>query len=77
MSQSPTTHVLPLPTTVAVSDRGAVSIEHGSRFVAMSPFSERAKRLTLFFGPGTHVLTADTVADVSDVTVYDIAEALS
>jgi hypothetical protein len=68
---------LALPVSVAVSDRGAVLVEGGTRTVAMSPYSERAQRLTLFFGPGTHVLaTADDVRDLGPATVADLTDAL-
>jgi hypothetical protein len=79
MSQSPTTHTLPaLPITVDVSEMGAVAIESGTLFTAMSRFSERAQRLTRTLGRGVHVIATDAdVAALSDVTVYDIAEALS
>jgi hypothetical protein len=67
-----------LPVTVAVAERGAVLIEAGSRSIAMSPFSERAKRLTLDFGPGTHVIATDVdVADLPTGVADDIADALA
>lgn len=68
---------LPLPTTVAISERG-VTIESPTRTVAMSRFSERAKRLTLDYGPGTYVLRTTTdVADLPASVLADITEALS
>jgi predicted amidohydrolase len=77
MSQSPTTHTLPLPVTIDVTDRG-VSIDAGTRTVAMSRFSARAQRLTVALGRGVHVIATDAdAAALSDVTVYDVAEALS
>ena len=63
---------LHLPLAVAVSERGAVTIDSGSRTVAMSPFSERAKRLTLDFGPGTFVFA--TQRDVEDLPVHTLTE---
>jgi hypothetical protein len=59
------TTYLPHPITVAVSERGAVTVEVATRTVAMSPFSERAKSLTLEFGPGTHMIR--TEQDVEDL----------
>lgn len=78
MSQSPTTHTLPaLPVTVTVTANG-VTVESSTRVVAMSRFSDRARRLALDLGVGAHVIATDTdVADLGDVTVYDIAEALA
>ena len=76
MSQSPTTHTLPLPVSVIVTANG-VTVETATRVVGMSRFSARAQRLALDLGAGVHLITADTVSDVSDVTVYDLAEALS
>ena len=67
-----------LPVTVAVSERGAVLIESGTRTVAMSPFSERARRLTLDFGPGTYVLGTDVdVEDLPTTVADDLADALA
>ena len=77
MSQSPTTHVLNLPVTVDVSPSGGITVESGSRFTAMSRFTERAQREAQSLGHGVHVITDANVADVADVTVYDLAEALS
>lgn len=79
MSQSPTTHTLPaLPITVTVDVMGGVLIDAGARVIAMSRFSNRAQRLALDFGAGAHVIaTEDDIADLSDLAVYDIAEALA
>jgi hypothetical protein len=76
MSNSPTP-TLPLPVTVSVAANGAVSIESPTRVVGMSPFSERAQRLTRAFGQGDHTLRTDAdVAAIAD-RAADIAEALS
>jgi hypothetical protein len=72
------TAALPLPLTVTVAPNGAVSIESGTRTIAMSPFSERARRLTLDFGPGTHgIATAIDVEDLPTGVADDLADALA
>jgi hypothetical protein len=66
-----------LPVTVTVAERGAVVVESATRVLAMSPFSERARRLTLDFGPGEHVIATDVdIADLPTGVADDIADAL-
>jgi hypothetical protein len=70
--------LLPLPVTITVAERGAVTVESPSRVLAMSPFSERARRLALDFGPGEHVIaTATDVADLPTGVEADLADALA
>jgi hypothetical protein len=72
------TLALALPVTVFVTDRGAVTVENATRVVGMSPFSERAGRLTLAFGPGVHILEdAVDVAALDAVTASDVADCLA
>jgi hypothetical protein len=67
-----------LPLTVAVAERGAVTVESPSRVIAMSPYSERARRLALDFGPGTHVIaTSEDVADLPNTTFADLTDAFA
>jgi len=66
-----------LPITVAVTARGAVTVESATRVLAMSPFSERARRLTLDLEQGSHIFdTLDDLDDLPTGVAEDIADAL-
>jgi hypothetical protein len=62
-----------LPLTVAVTARGAVSIDTDTRSIGMSPFSERARFLSLMLGEGSHIL--DTSDDL-DALPFGVADDL-
>ena len=69
---------LPTPLTVSVSHNGGVTIDAPGRIIALSPYTDRAKRLTLDFGPGTHeIRTAQDVDDLPDGTVTELREAVA
>jgi hypothetical protein len=67
-----------LPVSVAVAPAGAVTVESGTRCVAMSRFSERAARLAAAFGHGsTHVMrTDDDLMDLPASVRVELADAL-
>lgn len=66
-----------LPVTVTVAENGSVAIDHPRGTVAMSRFSPRAGRLSVDFGPGTHVLaTADDILAIP-LAAADITAALA
>jgi hypothetical protein len=72
------TLTLALPVTVIVTDRGAVTVENATHLCGMSPYSERAQRLTAAFGPGVHILEDRTdVAALDAATASDLTDALT
>ena len=75
---STATLTLALPITLEVSVNASVLLTSETRVIAMSRFSERARRLALDFGPGTHMLrTASDVTDLTASTLADIVDALA
>lgn len=66
-----------LPVTVTVAENGSVTVENSGRVVAMSRFSERARRLTLDFGPGTHMIASESdIADLPSGVWTDLRDTL-
>ena len=66
-----------LPITVDVAVNASVAVETTTRTVAMSRFSDRARRLALDLGPGTHTLATTTdLADLDASTLADLADVL-
>lgn len=62
-----------LPITITVRE-GGVTVDHPTGVQAMSKFSNRAQRLALDFGIGTH--TIDTEQDWDDIPTHTQADIL-
>ena len=66
-----------LPVTVTVAPNGAVTVTSATRVIGMSPFSERARFLSLMLGEGRTVVATDADADALPFgTVDSLADAL-
>jgi hypothetical protein len=75
---STATLALALPITLDVQVNASVLVTAETRVVAMSRFSERARRLALDFGPGRHILaTASDLDALDEATASDLADTLA